>query len=117
MLPPPFPILPQAEINFNYFPSLAHYECQGNGALTLNKYVAPGMCLLDCRRRGAHAWWCLGCSTVAGVHHRMLPSGLAGSWAAFAVELLDTQHGVSLKRAIPSAPVGRQHALCMGIWK
>lgn len=57
MLPPPFLILPQAEINFNYFPSLAHDECQDNEALTLNKYVALGMCLVEQRTRAACAWW------------------------------------------------------------
>lgn len=55
MLPPLFLILPQAEINFNYFPSLAHDECQDNEALTLNKYVALGMCLVEQRTRAA--WW------------------------------------------------------------
>lgn len=56
MLPPPFLILPLAEINFNYFPSLAHDECQDNEALTLNKYVALGMCLVEQRTRAACAW-------------------------------------------------------------
>lgn len=57
MLPPPFLILPQAEINFNYFASLAHDECQDNEALTLNKYVALGLCLVQQRTRAACAWW------------------------------------------------------------
>lgn len=70
MLPPLFLILPQAEINFNYFLSLAHYECQDNEAVTLRKYVAPGMCLLERRRRGACAWRGLGCWAASGVHHR-----------------------------------------------
>lgn len=80
MLPPPSLILPQAKINFNYFPSLAHYECQDNEALTLNKYVAPGMFLLECRRRGACACGALGAELegITGV----LPSRVAGSWAA-----------------------------------
>lgn len=57
MLPPPFLILPQAEINFNYFPSLAHDECQDKEALTLNKYVALGLCLVEQRTRAACGAW------------------------------------------------------------
>lgn len=83
MLPPPFLILPQAEINFNYFPSLAHYECQDNEAVTLKKYVAPGMCLLECRRRGARARWGLGCSAVAGVHLRSASFRCGGVMGCF----------------------------------
>lgn len=87
MLPPPFLILPQAEINFNYFPSLAHDECRDNEALTLNKYVALGMCLVEQRTRAACAWWGLGwscCSSgVAGEHHwrASFRAGRAGSAA------------------------------------
>lgn len=110
MLPPPFLILPQAEINFNYFPSLAHDECQDNEALTLNKYVALGMCLVEQRTRAACAWWGLGwscCSSgVAGEHH----------WrASFRVTRLDPQHGMALERSMAS-PVGKQPCLSMDLW-
>lgn len=111
MLPPPFLILPQAEINFNYFPCLAHYECQDNKALTLNKYVTAGMCLLECRQWEPVP---VGPGLLGGVTGTF-PSGVTGSGAAFAVGPLGTSCGTSL-RSIPS-PLGRQQALCVDIWK
>jgi len=55
-------------------------------------------------------------SAVAGVHHRSASSRCGRVRAASAVDLLGAQRGMSLKRSMPS-PVGRQHALCMDIWK
>lgn len=108
--PPPFLILPQAEINFNYFPSLAHDGCQDNEALTLNKYVALGLCLVEQRTRAACAWWGLGwsCSSsgVAGEHHSVIPAGMAG-----------LGHGLLVKGSLERLlilPGEHSHLVCNG---
>lgn len=112
--PPPFLILPQAEINFNYFPSVAHYECQDNEALTLNKYVALGMCLLVCRKRDLAGLGLLQlCYSITGV---LLPR-YARAMGCFPWRTAGYSSVEGLwKRSIPS-PVGRQHALHMNSWK